>query len=104
MSAELLLRIGLGIVVGLVFGFLPAIIAAMRQHPERRLLTRLNVLALASTLLWIALLVWAIGGKRDDSVIGRFVADAGNRRPLIILVGLLFAGGLGATVWALTRQ
>ncbi len=104
MSTELLLRIGLGVVVGLVFGFLPTIIAMARNHPERRLLAQLNVLGLVSTLLWAALLVWAIGGKRDDSVIGRFVADAGNRRPLIILVGVLFAGGLATTAYALSLQ
>jgi amino acid transporter len=104
MSTDLLFRIGVGIVIGLVFGFVPTIIALARNHPERRLLAQLNVLGLVSTLLWVALLVWAIGGKRDDSVIGRFVADAGNRRPLIILVGVLFVGGLATTAYALAHQ
>ena len=88
----------------LVFNFIPAIIAFARRHPERRLIAGLNPLSLLSFLLWFALLAWAVGGKRDDGVIGRFVGSEGNRKPLVALVAILVGIGVSATAYALISQ
>ncbi|KAB7646220.1 superinfection immunity protein [Polymorphobacter fuscus] len=98
-----LMLFGIALVAVLVFNFVPTIIAVARQHPERRLIAGLNVLSMVSFLLWFALLVWAVGGKRDDGVIGRFVGRAGNRRRLVALVAALVGVGVATTAYALTR-
>ena len=98
-----ILAIGIGITVGILLNFVPTAIAYGRQHPERRLIGRLNILAVVSFLLWLALLAWAVGGKRDDSVIGRFVGNEGQRGRLLAVVGILVALGLGMTGYALLK-
>lgn len=87
----------------LIFNFLPTLIAYARRHPERRLLASLNVLSLLSFLLWVALFVWAVGGKRDDGVISRFVGNPANRRRLGVAVAALVGIGVATTAYALTR-
>jgi membrane protease YdiL (CAAX protease family) len=96
-----MIAIGVGVIVALIFNFLPAAIAFARSHPERRLIGKLNILSLFSFLLWFALMVWAIGGKRDDSVINRFVGKAENRGRLIAIVAALFGIGVLTTAHAL---
>jgi nicotinamide riboside transporter PnuC len=98
------IAIGVGIIIGLIFNFLPGMIAFARSHPEKRLIGQLNILSLFSFLLWFALLVWAIGGKRDDSVINRFVANSENRGRLIAIIIGLVSIGIATTAYALTRS
>lgn len=82
-----------------VFNFLPACIAWIDSHPERRLLTGLNLLSLFSFALWLALMAWAVGGQRPDTMIGRWMGDPRLRR--LVVVGALgtaafsFGGTLG---------
>ncbi|GGI69136.1 hypothetical protein GCM10007973_02770 [Polymorphobacter multimanifer] len=86
----------------LIFNFIPSVIAFARRHPDRRMLARLNILSLLSLLLWAALLVWAVGGKKNDSVISRFVHAERNKPLLIGLVVLLVAGGAAVGVAGIT--
>jgi hypothetical protein len=81
-----------------VFNFLPSAIALVDRHPERRMIAMLNVVSLFSFALWLALIVWAIGGKRDDSVINRFVANPQNRRLVHLGVAGFVAFSFGATL------
>lgn len=84
-----------------VFNFLPSVIAFVDRHPERRMLAMLNVVSLFSFALWIALIVWAVGGKRDDSVINRFVANPRNRRLVQLGVAGFVAFSFGSTLGGL---
>jgi hypothetical protein len=103
MDTKEMIALGIGVVVALIFNFLPSMIAFARRHPERRLIGKLNILSLFSFLLWFALLVWAVGGQRDDSVINRFVGNAENRGRLIAIVVGLVGIGVATTAYALTR-
>lgn len=98
-----LLRVGIALTVIATLTFIPTLIAFARRHPERRLLAKLNILSLLSFLLWFAMLVWAVGGARNDSVINRFVGDTGNRAKLLEIAGDLVLVGIGSTAYALTR-
>ncbi len=82
-----------------VFNFLPSAIAFVDRHPQRRMLAMLNVVSLFSFALWIALIVWAIGGKRDDSVINRFIGNRRNLRMVQVGVVGLIAFSVGSTLW-----
>jgi hypothetical protein len=84
-----------------VFNFMPACVAFVSNHPERWLLTWLNVLSLFSIVLWVALMVWAAGGKRDDSVINRFIGSRQNRRILVLGAVAVVAIGVGSTLYSL---
>jgi membrane protease YdiL (CAAX protease family) len=103
MSTQQLIALGLVVILVLIFNFLPAAIAVARNHPEKRLIARLNILSLLSFLLWFALLVWAVGGKRDDGVINRFVSRTENRGLLIAIVATLVGIGVATTAYALPR-
>lgn len=74
----------------------PALIAMIRQHPEKRLIAKLSPLTLFSFILWFALIAWAWTGKEDDAVISRYVAKlrANNMLPWLI-VGLIALGLIG---------
>ena len=104
MDTRQMIAFGVGLLVALIFNFLPSMIAFARSHPEKRLIGKLNILSLLSFLLWLALLVWAIGGKRDDSVINRFVGNAENRGRMIAIVVGLVGIGIGTTAYALTQR
>ena len=84
-----------------VFNFLPACIAWIDRHPERRLLAGLNILSLFSFALWLALMAWAIGGRRPDSIIGRWMGDPRLRRLLVIGAMATAAFSLGGTLGGL---
>ncbi len=84
-----------------VFNFLPSCIAFVSHHPERRLLGLLNVLSLFSFALWIALMVWAVGGQRNDSVIGRFMGNPRSRELVKLGVASVMAFGFGSTLGGL---
>ena len=86
----------------LIFNFAPSGIAFARHHPERKIIGKLNVLSLLSFLLWFALLVWAIGGQRDDSVINRFIRHTENRGRLFAIVTALVGIGIASSIYALT--
>lgn len=103
MNNTQLVALAIGVLVVAVLNFIPTMIAFARRHPERVLLARLNILSLLSFLLWFALLVWAVGGARNDSVIGKFVGGTGNRGKLLAIVGALVLIGVGSTAYALTR-
>lgn len=81
-----------------VFNFLPSCIAFVSHHPERKLLALLNVISLFSFALWIALMVWAVGGQRNDSVIGRFMGNPRSRALVKLGVASFAAFGLGSTL------
>ena len=103
METHRALIFGLVVLGTLAFNFVPTFVAFARQHPERAFLAKLNVLSLLSFLLWFALLVWAVGGKRNDGVIGRFVGSTGNRGKLAAIVGMPVLIGVGITAYAVTR-
>jgi hypothetical protein len=98
-----LLIAGVALLAMLLFNFAPTMIAFARRHPERRLIGQLNIVSLLSFLLWVALLAWAIGGRRNDSVIGRFVGTPGQRKRLAGLVAVLVTVGVATTTYALTH-
>ena len=95
--------IGIAILAMLTFNFIPTFVAYGRNHPERQLIGRLNVLSLISFALWLALIAWAIGGARDDSTINRFVKSSENRGRLIAIVVVLVTIGVASTAYALIR-
>ena len=103
MNSSRLLGLGVALLVVAALNFIPTLIAFARRHPDRVLLAKLNVLSLLSFLRWFALLVWAVGGARNDSVIGRFVGDTGNRGKLAAIVGVPVLIGGGITAYAVTR-
>jgi uncharacterized membrane protein len=79
-----------------VFNFLPACIAFVSRHPERRVLALLNVLSLFSFALWIALMVWAVGGQRPDSTIGKLMGSERGRNLVRFCVAGMVAFGMGS--------
>ena len=85
-----------------LFVMLPALIAYATRHPERRRIAGLAPLSAFSLLLWGALLVWAIGGRRDDSVIARFVDR--RRGGLVWVVVALVVGGVAVSAWAWSQR
>jgi hypothetical protein len=104
MHQKTMIAFGVGILAALVMNFIPTMIAYARQHPERRLIGQLNILSILSMLLWLALIAWAAGGARDDSVIAKFVGDPGRRQKLVGLVVVLVGAGVATTAYALSRQ
>ncbi len=86
-----------------VFVTLPALIATLRTHPERRTIWQLTPFAAASFILWVALLTWAVSDKRNDGVVARHVARLRERRLLPFVVGALVVVGLLGSVVALRR-
>ncbi len=95
----------LAVIIGLpLIVALPSIIAYARRHPDRAALARVNPLALFSFILWGALMVWAVGGKRNDSVISKFINNDGNRRLLIAAVVVMVGGGIAATAYAFSQM
>ena len=84
-----------------VFNFFPASLAYVSQHPERHRLAALNILSLFSFALWLVLMAWAVGGKRDDSAINRFMADAGKRRLVMFGAVAVAAFSFGSTLGGL---
>jgi uncharacterized membrane protein len=84
-----------------VFNFLPTCVAFVDRHPERRLLAGLNILALFSFALWLALMAWAVGGRRPDSMIGRWMADPRARRVVVCVAAGFAAFSLGGTLGGL---
>jgi hypothetical protein len=96
-----ILAIAIGILIGVALNFLPSAIAYGRRHPDRALLAKLNILSLLSFLLWLALLVWALGGTRNDAVINRFVHSKAQRPLLIGLLVVLVGGGAALSALSL---
>ncbi len=85
----------------MVFNFLPACVALVDRHPERRLIAGLNVLSLFSFALWLALMAWVIGGERPNSMIGRLMSDPRARRVVVFVTAGFAAFGLGGTLGGL---
>jgi riboflavin transporter FmnP len=104
MESRAILAISGGVLAGLAMNFIPTIIAYARRHPERRLIGQLNILSILSFLLWVALIAWAAGGARDDSVIAKFVGAPGQRQKLVALVVVLVGAGVASTAYALSLQ
>jgi uncharacterized membrane protein YwzB len=104
MDQKMMLAVGGGILAGLAMNFIPTMIAFARQHPERRLIGQLNILSIFSFLLWMALIAWAAGGARDDSVIAKFVGKPGQRQKLVALVVVLVGAGVATTAYAFSLQ
>ncbi|WP_164155817.1 superinfection immunity protein [Sandarakinorhabdus rubra] len=84
-----------------VFNFLPAIVAYVDRHPDRRLLAALNILSLFSFALWVALMAWARAGDSSHPLIRRFVGSAQDRRRLFASVALLLLAGSAGTAVAM---
>jgi ABC-type uncharacterized transport system permease subunit len=84
-----------------VFNFLPSMVAYVDRHPDRHLLATINVMALFSFALWIALMGWAVAGKSDHPLIARFVGSPRQRRRLVASVLALVMAGSAGTAWAL---
>ena len=81
-----------------VFNFLPLCIALVSHHPQRGLIAALNLLSLFSFALWVALMAWAIGGQRNDNVIGRFINNPRYRELFKLGIASFAAFGMGATM------
>ena len=81
----------------------PALIAWIRRHPDRKLIYKLTPLTFFSFLLWFALIAWAASDQRDDAVIQKYVNKlrANNRLP--ILIALLVLAGLAGTLFMALR-
>ena len=84
-----------------VFNFLPAVIAQVDRHPERGTIAMLSVISLFSFALWVALMVWAVRGTRDDDVINRFLGKGYNRQIVQFGVAGVLAFGMGSALGAL---
>ncbi|TRW15210.1 superinfection immunity protein [Glacieibacterium frigidum] len=95
-KAILLLAITVGF---FLFMFAPMLIAYATRHPERKRIAALNPLALLSFLLWGALIAWAVGGKRDDSVIAQFVEKQRRHIPLVVTILVVVGVAGGAYAW-----
>ena len=104
MPIERMMLAGVALLGVVAFVFVPTAIAFVWRHPERRRIARINGLALFSFLLWFALIVWAVGGKRDDSLIARLVGDDRHRGRLTAIVAVLVTGGIATTAYALTHR
>ena len=104
MNDKQMLALAIGTLVALGLNFLPTAIAFARRHPERALLARINILSILSFLLWLALMAWAVGGWRNDSVINRFVNNRAQRPLLIGLLVLLVGGGRAVRVARLAHE
>ena len=85
----------------ILMNFVPTCIAYVSQHPERHLLASLNIVSLFSFVLWLALMGWAMGGRKADSRISRFLADPMRRRLFITGVLGFAAMSFGATLHGL---
>ena len=95
MTDKHILALAIGIILVLIVNFLPSMIAYARRHPERALIAKLNIVSILSSLLWLALMVWVLGGARNDAVINRFIHSKAQRPLLIgLLVGLVGGGML----------
>jgi hypothetical protein len=103
-DADKWLALGIGTLVALLINFIPTAIAFARRHPERRLIGQLNILSILSFLLWMALIAWAAGGARNDSVIARFVGKPGQRQRLVAAVLILVGAGVASATYALSLQ
>jgi uncharacterized membrane protein len=84
-----------------VFHFFPTCVAFVSRHPERRSLAMLNILSLFSFALWLALMVWAVGGQRDDSTINRFMGNRQHRRWIQLGAAGIAAFSFGSTLGGL---
>ncbi len=84
-----------------VFNFLPMIIAQIDRHPERGTISLLSVISLFSFALWLALMVWAAGGTRNDLVINRFLGNGKNREMVHFGIAGILAFGMGSTLGGL---
>ncbi|QQV76341.1 superinfection immunity protein [Sphingomonas aliaeris] len=80
---------------------LPAAVAMIRNHPERRLIYKLTPLTALSFILWGVLLAWAITGIRDDAVMSRLFARARRSRYLPTMIGGLVLVGMVGTALTL---
>lgn len=89
------------VVVVLAIVGLPAVVAAIRNHPERRLIYKLTPLAALSFILWGVLLAWAITGVRDDAVMSRLFNRARRSRYLPAMIGGLVLVGMVGTALTL---
>lgn len=56
----------LGAVVAVALA--PTVIAFLRRHPSRRLVAAANVVALLSWVAWLAVLVWAVTGRKSETI------------------------------------
>jgi len=89
---ELIVLLGLGglgglaifvviacVIVGIMVGFLPSIIAFNRKHTHRWIIFLLNVFLSWTLIVWVILFIWAlVGGEKEESVgryAGRMVND-----------------------------
>ncbi len=102
MDARMLFAIVAGTLLVLAFTLLPAMIAQARRHPDRATIWKLSPGGLFSFMLWFALMAWAVGGKRDDSVIGRYahrLQSSGWLLPIALVLVVLGAG----SAWLLVR-
>jgi hypothetical protein len=104
MDEKTLIAGSIGLAVALVFNFVPTLVAFARRHPERRLIGQLNILSIFSFLLWAALIAWAAGGKRNDSVINHFICGPGQRGRLVAIVATLVGLGVATTAWAVSKN
>jgi hypothetical protein len=83
----------------IAFVSIPALIAVVRQHPERRTIMRLTPFALLSFVLWAALFAGAASDKRDDGIIAQYVARLRHRNLMpAVIGGLIVIGVIGSAV------
>ena len=91
------------VLVTLVYLAIPAVIALLRRHPERRLIYKLIPLTLLSFLLWFGLIAWAFTGQQDNALISRYVAKLRENNRLPWLIAALVVLGLAGSLFTLLR-
>ncbi len=81
-----------------VYLAVPIVIAALRRHPERRLIYKLTLLTLFSLLLWLALIAWAASRQHDDALIQKYVNKLREGRLLTVAIVVLVAVGAAGSL------
>lgn len=51
-----------------VLAFFPSILAFIKKHPNRRLVTIANILMMVTWVGWLAVLVWAATGRENERI------------------------------------
>lgn len=99
-AALVLIALLLGLVIYIV---MPPLVALARQHPDRSLIYKLSPLCLLSFILWLAIIIWALTGHRNDAIISRYISKlrGNNRFPLAVTLLVLF--GLAGSLLPLMR-
>jgi hypothetical protein len=91
------------LILALVFLFLPTGIAFAKGSADRIPIFGVNLVFFYSVIIWGALMVWAVTGRRDESLFQRAKTAGGRRWLAPVLLVLLSVGILIAIFIELPR-